>query len=413
MFLVSITLVNHPVTAIFWFSGLKIITNSFPTVIMTNDDLAYIEGDSITEVKKFVFSISLEKWGEDSKDFNVSNNVNDEKSFFMFSKQDIENAKSGGKKCDVIANKEYKLSEYQTMCENLYNDINTRIINFSKIVTVKLYLGYFYISLISGKKADSIYSEEAKTLINLVKVNPKTYPVKSHFFEISYINSIYIRNDKIISFLYEVDGTANLNGSIETGNIINWVDKNEYSEITIKRLSGYSNIVTKIYSLSPNADIVHYEGIYESGNNIFLSLIGESKTEEYIEDYITLRLTNLQESIEYNNKLKMKIKNLTDDKANKKIKSSIVDSWFYEDVTSDYYKGYFISGKDFIYVEKTKSNDVKVLEKITVEKKIDLTITLPTIIISDADNEMKITLKETIEGCDSKTPYQMYVYFII
>lgn len=108
----------------------------------------------------------------------------------------------------------------------------------------------------------------------------------------------------------------------------------------------------------------------------------------------------------------MKIKNLTDDKANKKIKSSIVDSWFYEDVTSDYYKGYFISGKDFIYVEKTKSNDVKVLEKITVEKKIDLTITLPTIIISDADNEMKITLKETIEGCDNKTPYQMYVYFI-
>lgn len=64
---------------------------------MTNDDLVYIEGDSITEVKKFVFSISLEKWGEDSKDFNVSNNVNDEKSFFMFSKQDIENAKSGGK----------------------------------------------------------------------------------------------------------------------------------------------------------------------------------------------------------------------------------------------------------------------------------------------------------------------------
>lgn len=85
-----------------------------------------------------------------------------------------------------------------------------------------------------------------------------------------------------------------------------------------------------------------------------------------------------------------------------------VDSWFYEDVTSEYYKGYFILGNNFTYVEKTKSNEVKVLEIIFFSMKIDLTIPSPTVTISDSNSKMRITIKDDVEQCNASISYTMY-----
>lgn len=105
----------------------------------------------------------------------------------------------------------------------------------------------------------------------------------------------------------------------------------------------------------------------------------------------------------------MRMGSVDENKQNyEEIGSENVDSWFYEDVTSEYYKGYFILGNNFTYVEKTKSNEVKVLEKIFLSMKIDLTIALPTVTISDSNSKMRITIKDDVEQCNASISYTMY-----
>lgn len=101
MLLISLALVGASFPA---FEGLKANSPILPTVIMTNTEIAYIEGVSSSQIKKLVFSITKASEDESSMDFTVNNNINDEKSFFMFSKEDIENSKKDCKKCEITGN---------------------------------------------------------------------------------------------------------------------------------------------------------------------------------------------------------------------------------------------------------------------------------------------------------------------
>lgn len=57
-------------------------------------------------------------------------------------------------------------------------------------------------------------------------------------------------------------------------------------------------------------------------------------------------------------------------------------------------------------LRKTKSNDAKILEKIVYQQKIDWTAEFPSITIAETDEELKVTLKETVERCNSNNPYK-------
>lgn len=389
------------------FEGLKANSPILPTVIMTNTEIAYIEGVSSSQIKKLVFSITKASEDESSMDFTVNNNINDEKSFFMFSKEDIENSKKDSKKCEITENKEYKFSELQTLCENLYNDMNTKITKFSKTLTVEYY-SIYHILIQDGYTADSIPIEAANLLINLDKAKPTTSPIKSHLFKILYEKGIFIKNDKIISFLYDSStNPISLNGDIDIERITNWIDKTDYTEITSKKYNIDTN--TKVYSLSQNSNIIHYKGINDNNDNIFLHKIGESMSENDISTEITTQLTLIQKEIKDSYKQRIRMRNLDENKSFKEFKVDTVDSWYYEDVSSNYYKGYFIISEDFYYIEKTKSNNAKVLEKIVFEKKIN---NFANLILNDADVDMKITLQDQVEACSKDTPYKSYFYNI-
>lgn len=187
--------------------------------------------------------------------------------------------------------------------------------------------------------------------------------------------------------------------------ITNWNDKTEYTEITSKKYNIDTN--TKAYSLSLNSNIIHYKGINDNNNNIFLHKIGQSMNENDISTEITTQLTFIQNEIKDSFKQKIRMRNLDENKSIKKLKVDTVDSWYYEDVTSNYYKGYFISGEDFTYIEKTKSNNAKILEKIVFQKKMN---NFSNLLLTDTDVEMIITLQNTVETCGKNTPYKSYIY---
>lgn len=403
--LVGIALVSASIPA---FEGLKVDSNALPVVIMTNTELAYVEDDLKVGIKKFVFSISKSKEEESLTEFAMNKNLDDNKSFFTFSTEEIEKAKLAGKKCEIEKNKEYKMSELHTMCENLYSELNTRITKFSKKVNVEYYSVY-HISMISNGYADAIPLEAANALINLNKVNPTTYPVKAHLYKIYKEKGIYLINNRMISFLYKNSIDNMMDGKIETDKIISWSDRADHTSILLTGYDGPISVVLKIFLLSPDSDIVYYSGVYGANDNIFLLYVGKQMKENDITTEVTTQLTNVQKTIKDSYKQTVRMRNLNDNvenKSNKDIKVTTVDSWFYEDVTANYYKGYFISGDDFTYIEKTKSNDAKILEKIVYQQKIDWTAEFPSITITETDEELKVTLKETVESCNSNNPYK-------
>lgn len=132
-------------------------------------------------------------------------------------------------------------------------------------------------------------------------------------------------------------------------------------------------------------------------------------SENDISTEITTQLTLIQKEIKDSYKQRIRMRNLDENKSFKEFKVDTVDSWYYEDVSSNYYKGYFIISEDFYYIEKTKSNNAKVLEKIVFEKKIN---NFANLILNDADVDMKITLQDQVEACSKDTPYKSYFYNI-
>lgn len=382
-------------------------SHDFPTAIVTRTEMAYIDGNLSKELHKFVFSVTRPIFDLTPIHYNITA-FNDKKSFFMFSKKDIENVKLSNEDCDISANVEYKLSELQRLCVNLYKDINMKIDSFNKTFIVNFNENYDkYVSFLSGK-VDSVPLETANQLINLVKSNPTTYSVESHFLKINYKGNMFIKNYNMLFFIYnqsrEIDER-----DVEGYKILSWVDKKKYTEIIIKRPGDDSETIMRIFSLSKNSTIVYFKEIHKINENIFLLPVGESSDENDIVHDISFILRMNRPYIECEGKERMRMGSVDENKQNyEEIGSENVDSWFYEDVTSEYYKGYFILGNNFTYVEKTKSNEVKVLEKIFLSMKIDLTIALPTVTISDSNSKMRITIKDDVEQCNASISYTMY-----
>lgn len=252
-------------------------SHDFPTAIVTRTEMAYIDGNFSTELHKFVFSVTRPIFDLTPIHYNISA-FNDKKSFFMFSKKDIENVKLSNEDCDISANVEYKLSELQRLCVNLYKDINMKIDSFNKTFIVSFNENYDeYVSFLSGK-VDSVPLETANQLINLVKSNPTTYSVESHFLKINYKGNMFIKNYIMLFFIYnqsrEIDER-----DVEGYKILSWVDKKKYTEITIKRPGDDSEAIMRIFSLSKNSTIVYFKEMYKINENIFLLPVGQSSDE--------------------------------------------------------------------------------------------------------------------------------------